>query len=512
MTPLRLVALVPLLAITSCYSDAATQSTVPEPRYVAGPPGGLGASGNAAEAYEPSAPGPGYAAAQPAPANPAPPSEALPDDDDDDDDATDPGAAPVIGEQDVASSPVDPADPVDPGGPTGASGAAGVAVDPQAPDGGALTDPTARVSDTEIDVTLNAHGQWIDTDDYGQVWRPDATAVGVDFTPYESGGSWEYTDAGWAFASDYTWGWLPFHYGRWAWFHDYWGWVPGHRWGPAWVDWRHGGGIVGWRPRPPRARDHRNGGPNMRDHRHGSGTVVRDHRSAQVHDAHWRFATTSDFGRPHVRSHLYGNLAEGLRVTSKVTAPPLRARTTIHAPDLMRNRFTAGGRDHRSVDPGRPYPGPQGVRSYQGPQGYPPAGAQRDATRGYQQQPPGNQQPGGYQPPRGYQQPGGYQQPPRGYQQLPRGYQQPPRGYQQPPRGYQQPPRGGASPVRGYSPPRSYRPPSSAPSRSSSAPSHTGSFGGSHSSGSSSTGSHSSGSSSSGSHSSSSNSSSGRHR
>ncbi|HEY0483137.1 MAG TPA: DUF6600 domain-containing protein, partial [Kofleriaceae bacterium] len=233
--------------------------------------------------------------------------------------------------------------------------------------------PTGTVTDPEIDATLDGYGQWIQTDDYGPVWRPDATVVGVDFTPYESGGSWVDTDAGWAFSCDYPWGWLPFHYGRWAWFHDYWGWVPGHRWGPAWVDWRHGNGVIGWRPRPPRILDHR---PSIGHH--GGGVLVRDHRHAEQHDAHWRFATTSNFARPHVRSHLYGNLAEGLRVTSKVAAPPLRARTTVRAADLMRNRFSAGGRpwaqgsgrfggqvqvrDHRGFDPARGTPPGQAVR------------------------------------------------------------------------------------------------------------------------------------------------------
>jgi len=507
MSPLRLVVLVPLLAITGCYSDAATQSTLPDPRYVSGPPGGLGASGDPAAAYEPPAGNPGYAAAEP-PASPgaAAPSEDSSDDDEAGDDAAGRDGATGIedADQDIAGSPGEPSDPGDPAAPAGE-----LAEGPPAADAIAQADPTSRVTDTEIDVTLNGYGQWIDTDDYGQVWRPDATAVGVDFTPYESGGSWAYTDAGWAFASEYPWGWLPFHYGRWAWFHDYWGWVPSHRWGPAWVDWRHGGGVVGWRPTPPRGRDHRGDGSNVRDHRHGSGTLVRDHRSAQLHDAHWRFATTGDFGRPHVRSHLYGNLAEGLRVTSKVAAPPLRARTTIHAPELMRNRFHAAGaggrieagpgryagpnvRDHRSSEPDRGYPsGRPGVQRDQPSQSYAPAGSPRSPERGYQG------------PPRGYQQPPrGYQQPPRGYQQPPRGYQQPPRGYQQPPRSFQ-PPRGGLSPVRGYPPPRSYRPPSpsSGPTRSWSPPSHTGSFGGSHGSGSSTSGSHSTGSSSSGSHS-----------
>ncbi|HET7499892.1 MAG TPA: DUF6600 domain-containing protein, partial [Kofleriaceae bacterium] len=263
-----------------------------------------------------------------------------------------------------------------------------------------------------------------------------ATVVGVDFTPYESGGSWQATDAGWAFACDYPWGWLPFHYGRWAWFHDYWGWVPGHRWGPAWVEWRHGGGVVGWRPMRPRVIDHRTGHDTGHEHRFGQGRpLIRDHRRAEQHDAHWRFTAVSDFGRPHVRSHLYGNLAEGLRVTQTVAAPPVRARTTVRAADLMRSRFAPGGR----LAPAGRFGGPA-IRDHRSPAlAAPPAQAWRAAPSG---------------PPRAY--------PPaiRGDSPAVRGYQAPYRGYQAPYRGYQAPYRGNPAPARATSPAvRAYPPP-----------------------------------------------------
>ena len=430
----RFAALAPLLVAASCYRDAAPQSTLPEPQYVAGPPGGTAPRDPrdpGSPTYSQLAGEPGW---QPPPppisgATPSPQVAATPDDDDDDDADAGPGAGdpanagPQGAEDDVADSPAGTATPL-PAGP-GAIALGG------APDG--LVDPASRVSDAEIDAALEGQGQWIDTDDYGQVWRPDATQVGVDFTPYESGGSWEYTDAGWAFASDYPWGWLPFHYGRWAWFHDYWGWVPGHRWGAAYVDWRHGGGVVGWRPSAPRIRDHRGG--IVRDHRHGDGPMLSDHRPAQLHDAHWRFAATADFARPHVRSHLYGNLAEGLRVTSPVAAPPLRARSTVRVNDLMRSRFAATGRPQRfQRGPGRAAP----------TGGY---------DRGY-----GRAAGSGYDRARSYQP---YQAPARGYA--------PPRSY-----GSSSSPTGSWSSGRGYRgpPPRSFRPssPAGSPSRAWSRP------------------------------------------
>src|SRR3569623_1147146 len=71
------------------------------------------------------------------------------------------------------------------------------------------------VTDGEIDSTLGNYGDWGEDPDYGRVWRPYATVVGVDFTPYETCGSWAWTDWGYSFNCDWDWGWLPFHYGRW---------------------------------------------------------------------------------------------------------------------------------------------------------------------------------------------------------------------------------------------------------------------------------------------------------
>src|SRR5205085_1970840 len=101
--------------------------------------------------------------------------------------------------------------------------------------------------------TLASYGNWVSTEQYGQVWVPSTDVVGTDFTPYYSGGHWTMTDYGWTWVSDYNWGWAPFHYGRWSRIGNYgWGWIPGRIWGPAWVHWRLGGGYVGWAPLPPR--------------------------------------------------------------------------------------------------------------------------------------------------------------------------------------------------------------------------------------------------------------------
>ena len=55
--------------------------------------------------------------------------------------------------------------------------------------------------------------------------------------------------------SDYSWGWAPFHYGRWTRHALYgWIWLPDTVWGPAWVSWRHSAAAIGWAPLPPASR------------------------------------------------------------------------------------------------------------------------------------------------------------------------------------------------------------------------------------------------------------------
>jgi len=393
MSQLRIAVLLPLISLigsmTGCYNDAPPQSTFPEEHYMSGPPGGaMDPEPSNAYANDPGAPG--YDNASNA--------------NDDEDAAPDPAAAPsaiapsgpAIQAADVAgpdvAGPVDSADSQDDAAPgddamqSDAEVSGGIAL---APGAEAAPAPTAGVTDVEINAALEGHGQWVENDEYGSIWRPDATQVGVDFTPYESGGSWAYTDAGWGFNCDYSWGWLPFHYGRWAWFQDYWGWVPGYQWAPAWVEWRHGGGVVGWRPLGPRGRSHYVV-PGVRHN------LPRDHRRAGVRDAHWRFATTSDFARPHIRAHLYRNPAEGLRVTARVNALPLRARTTVRAGDLMRNRYVGvrtgrvgGGRDSR--------PG-QAIRPDQRYQPYGPQRPYAPGSRSLRPQPDGRVRPYDRQP------------------------------------------------------------------------------------------------------------------
>lgn len=97
---------------------------------------------------------------------------------------------------------------------------------------------------------LSYHGDWVNNQEYGYVWRPN---VGRDFRPYYTNGRWVMTEYGNTWVSDYEWGWAPFHYGRWFYdSYDGWIWLPDTEWGPAWVEWRTGGGYYGWAPLGPR--------------------------------------------------------------------------------------------------------------------------------------------------------------------------------------------------------------------------------------------------------------------
>jgi hypothetical protein len=216
-------------------------------------------------------------------------------------------------------------------------------------DNGAPLDPVQTpLTDDEIGATLDSYGSWVDDPDYGRVWRPSATVVGADFTPYESCGQWVYLDTDqWSFQCDWDWGWLPFHYGQWAMMDDGWGWVPGYDWSPAWVDWRDGGGYVGWRPSAPRIRDHRHlgGDPAHPD------ILVRDHRR----EPNWRFVAGGDFSRPHLHDHVLVTTADALHATAPVPHPTVIPSATIHPGAVMAGRAITSPRWHDAgMDPLQP--------------------------------------------------------------------------------------------------------------------------------------------------------------
>ena len=84
------------------------------------------------------------------------------------------------------------------------------------------------------------------------IWHP--TGMDSDWHPYTNG-RWVYTTQGWMWASNYSWGWAVYHYGRWWNSKNFgWVWIPGHVWAPAWVRWKVTEGHIGWCPLTPYAK------------------------------------------------------------------------------------------------------------------------------------------------------------------------------------------------------------------------------------------------------------------
>ena len=105
---------------------------------------------------------------------------------------------------------------------------------------------------------LAPFGTWVEVAGIGMVWQPNQAIIGLSpgWRPYYDNGQWVQTENGLFWKSDYTWGDIPFHYGRWTLTPNLgWVWVPDYTWGPSWVFWRHaeGDGAVGWAALPPGA-------------------------------------------------------------------------------------------------------------------------------------------------------------------------------------------------------------------------------------------------------------------
>jgi hypothetical protein len=107
---------------------------------------------------------------------------------------------------------------------------------------------------------LDDSGDWRDDGTYGHVWFPNH--VDAEWAPYHVG-HWAWISPwGWTWVDDNSWGYAPFHYGRWLSVGGRWGWVPGPVavqavYAPALVVFIGGGpggwgGNVGWFALGPR--------------------------------------------------------------------------------------------------------------------------------------------------------------------------------------------------------------------------------------------------------------------
>ncbi len=114
--------------------------------------------------------------------------------------------------------------------------------------------PEQAVDNNTFYTALSPYGTWMQVEGYGLVWQPTVSVVNASWQPYYDAGRWVWSDSGYYWISDYSWGWAPFHYGRW--FRHAragWCWAPDTVWGPAWVTWRYDTAYCGWAPLPPSA-------------------------------------------------------------------------------------------------------------------------------------------------------------------------------------------------------------------------------------------------------------------
>ena len=250
-------------------------------------------------------------------------------------------------------------------GRSGSTQAAPCSRDPGSGDAYSDTDPSAL---TDFHSALDPYGSWVDDPEYGTIWQPSPDVVGEGFAPYETAGHWSYGDD-YVWVSEYSWGWAPFHYGRWVYATNGWGWIPGRQYAGAWTTWRTGyGPYYGLRrlvtasadlllARRVRGRD-----------RDGAVRFVRvlPHRAICSHPSlsgrHGRRAA----GRVDRRAHRVRTLDSVRRERGTAWRTAAVARWRIHkSPGRRRARCTS--RPTRSRGPRRITQGSRGLRSSRAP-------------------------------------------------------------------------------------------------------------------------------------------------
>jgi len=197
------------------------------------------------------------------------------------------------------------------------------------------TEPPPPPEPTEVTVnyfysSLAPYGTWVEVPDYGRCWRPTIVVYNSGWQPYCDRGHWVYSDCGWFWASDYSWG-VTFHYGRWFRHpHLGWCWWPDTVWAPSWVTWRYSNDYCGWAPLPPFAVYR----PGIGFVYRGSGVSIGFDFGLAVNC--FTFVPTRYFCDPHPRHYRIGARDE----------PRIYNQTTVV------NNFNFDGHNHNIVNNG----------------------------------------------------------------------------------------------------------------------------------------------------------------
>jgi hypothetical protein len=191
---------------------------------------------------------------------------------------------------------------------------------------------------------LDAYGDWVQTNDYGYVWRPRTTVVNnyYNWAPYRYG-HWSWCPPyGWTWVGDEPWGWAPYHYGRWVYVNDYWCWAPrgyygyNHRswWRPALVAFVNVhlsfGDQICWYPLPYHHSDpHSNFWRRARDRNQLETLKRKELSNLQAVSPVYKRAVSGlparDFGKGNVRAQPADPTAAGLALA----ADPVRGRLPV---------------------------------------------------------------------------------------------------------------------------------------------------------------------------------------
>src|ERR1041385_2827364 len=166
---------------------------------------------------------------------------------------------------------------------------------------------------------LDSYGDWINTSDYGWIWRPFPNSISIysDWAPYRYG-NWAWCPPyGWTWIGYEPWGWAPYHYGRWVYYNGYWAWCPRSQfyrnrswWRPALVafvfDFSFGDNVC-WYPlnyyqHDPHSRRYGHGQPYRHPNDGHNGRP--NDRGPAADYKNWRGVTRvprTDFGNPNRR-------------------------------------------------------------------------------------------------------------------------------------------------------------------------------------------------------------------
>src|SRR5574338_252672 len=220
---------------------------------------------------------------------------------------------------------------------------------------------------------LDANGDWINTDEYGWIWRPNASSLSVynDWAPYRYG-HWDWCPPyGWTWIGYEPWGWAPYHYGRWVYYNNYWAWCPRSLfyrkrswWRPALVafvfDFSFGNNVC-WYPlsyyqQDPYSRHYGHNYPHRPPNNGGGGGRPPDNRGPADYKP-WRGVTRVprvDFGNPNRRGEAVDETVARRVIERQPDRENLPGRREFEGNTPVRDGERAGRRIPQIDIPDRP--------------------------------------------------------------------------------------------------------------------------------------------------------------